>query len=365
MWRNTETQDFVDWLRAHNAALPMYQRTSFNGLDVYSMGASIRAVVEYLDRVDPTLANVARRRYGCLDPWLDDPAEYGRANYRASSSIYEEDMIKMLQDLLSRRLELATHPEDSEPFLDAEMNARVVQDAEAYYRALFHTDRSSWDLRDTYMHKALKRLLQLRLGSKAVIWAHNSHVGDARGTVPQHPHPHPHPHPHLRPHHQQQDQQQEQEQSPHPHPRELNLGQLCREAFGAENVTILGCGTHTGTVAAAHDWDSAMEVRHVVPSRTDSYEALLHGVGLRSFLLNIRDDASLRAADEDGPPRLQRFIGVIYRPDTERASHYVRCVLSRQYDAFLWFDETGALHPFETAQPREPLTKGETYPFGL
>ncbi|KAH8162813.1 hypothetical protein CIB48_g5442 [Xylaria polymorpha] len=332
MWRNTETQDFVDWLREHNAGLPMYKRTSFNGLDVYSMDASMRAVVDYLDRVDPTLARVARRRYSCLDPWLDDPPEYGRAAFNESSSTCESDVVKMLQDLLSRRLELATQPEDSESFLDAEMNARLVQDAEGYYRALFHAERSSWDLRDKYMHSVLTRLLQLRLGSKAIIWAHNSHVGDARGSFTQ-------------------------------DPREINLGQLCRESFGEEAVSLVGCGTYAGTVAAAGDWDEEMEVKTVVASRNDSYEGLFHAVGMRSFLLDIRGNVSLRDADES--PRLQRFIGVIYRPNTELESHYVRCVLCKQYDAFLWFDETGAVHPFETAQPQEPLGKGETYPFGL
>ncbi|KAI8950613.1 hypothetical protein F4801DRAFT_602174 [Xylaria longipes] len=333
MWRNTETQDFVDWLREHNAGLPMHKRTSFNGLDVYSMGASMRAVIDYLDRVDPDLAKIARCRYGCLEPWLDDPAEYGRATILPSSTTCESGVIKMLQDLLSRRLELATHPENGESFQDAEMNARVVRDAEAYYRALFHADRSSWDLRDTHMHTVLARLLKLRAGSKAVVWAHNSHVGDARGSLSGGGR------------------------------REINLGQLCRESFGAGAVSILGCGTHAGTVAAAHDWDGEMEVRAVKPSRGDSYERVLHSVGVPLFLLDIRGNPRLRAADDT--PLLQRFVGVVYRPDTERASHYVRCVLSRQYDAFVWFDETEALHPFETAQPKEPLAKGETYPFGL
>ncbi|KAI0457331.1 hypothetical protein F5B21DRAFT_91235 [Xylaria acuta] len=333
MWRNTETQDFVDWLRECNAGLPMHKRVSFNGLDVYSMGASMKAVVAYLARVDPVLAKIARRRYGCLEPWIDDPAEYGRATYGSPGPTCESDVLKMLQDLLSRRLELATHPDDGDAFMDAEVNARVVHGAEAYYRALFHGERSSWDLRDTHMHTVLTRLLKLRPGSKAVVWAHNSHVGDARGTLSR-------------------------------SPREINLGQLCRQSFGEEKVAILGCGTHVGTVAAAHEWGEEMEIKDVKPSRSDSYERVFHSVDMPSFLLDIRGNPGLRAAD-DHHPRLQRFIGVVYRPATERASHYVRCVLSRQYDAFVWFDETGALHPFETAQPKEPLAKGETYPFGL
>ncbi|KAI0550522.1 hypothetical protein F4679DRAFT_542702 [Xylaria curta] len=331
MWRNTETQDFVDWLREHNARLPMNKRTSFNGLDVYSMGRSTRAVVEYLDRVDPALAELARRRYGCLEPWLDDPAEYGRAASHSSSLTCESGVINMLQDLLSKRLELASHPENGESFLDAEMNARVVQDSEAYYRALFNADRSSWDLRDTHMHVILTRLLKLRPGSKAIVWAHNSHIGDARGTFQT--------------------------------PREINLGQLCRESLGPSKISILGCGTHSGTVAASDNWDTEMRIKRINPSLDTSYEGLFHSLGIRSFILDIRGNPSLLAVDKEA--RLQRFIGVIYRPDSERSSHYVRCLLTRQYDAFLWFDQTEAVHPFEIAQPKEPLAKGETYPFGL
>ncbi|KAI1471701.1 putative erythromycin esterase [Daldinia caldariorum] len=326
MWRNTEVQEFVDWLREHNAKLPMSQRTSFNGLDLYSMGASTRAVVEYLDRVDPALAKAARKRYGCLEPWLHDPQEYGRKSFYEGTAQCEPGVIKMLQELLSNRIQLASHPENGEAFLDAEMNARVVQDSEVYYRAMFYGDKSSWNIRDTHMFSTLSRLIKLKPGSKAVVWAHNSHLGDARGS------------------------------SMGTKRGELNLGQLCREHFPNE-VSIIGCGTHTGTVAAADEWDAPMKIMHVVPSRPDSYERMMHDTGIPSFMADLHGVKT--------EPMLQRFIGVIYRPSTERWSHYIQTVLTEQYDAFLWFDETNAVHAFETAQPREALSVGETYPFGV
>jgi len=268
----------------------------------------------------------------------------------------------MLQQLLEARLQLATSSSDEdggggESFLDAEMNARVVRDAESYYRAMYKGDSTAWNQRDRHMYSILARLLKLRPGSKAVVWAHNSHLGDARGS------------------------------SMGVRRGEVNLGQLCRENFSSsssgtrkgDEVCIIGCGTHTGTVAAADEWDEPMQVMAVNPSRADSYERVMHDVGLSSFLLVMRQGqgqgqgqgqegismGDTGMMDGDMEPRLQRFIGVIYRPDTERYSHYIESILNRQYDAFVFFDETEAVHPFETAQPKEPLARGETYPFGL
>lgn len=326
MWRNTEVQEFVDWLRQHNANLPLKERTSFNGLDLYSMGTSTRAVIEYLERVDPDLAKVAKKRYGCLEPWLDDPQEYGRSAFYAKSTKCEKEVVNMLRELLANRIELASHPEDGESFMDAEMNARVVRDAERYYRSMFYADNLSWNLRDEHMYSVLSRLLKVQPGSKAVVWAHNSHLGDARAS------------------------------SMGTKRGELNLGQLCREAYGDE-VSILGCGTHTGTVAAADGWDEPMRIMDVRPSRPDSYEGMFHSTGIPSFLL---DTHGLKLE-----PKLQRFIGVIYRPKTEIYSHYSSTNLQGQYDGFVWFDRTSAVHAFETAQPKEPLALGETYPFGV
>ncbi|KAI0880086.1 putative erythromycin esterase [Annulohypoxylon maeteangense] len=326
MWRNAEVQDFIDWLRAHNASLPPPSRTSFNGLDLYSMSASIRAVIAYLDNVDPTLAQSARKRYSCLTSWLSDPSSYGLSSARTRTAACEAGVVKMLTQLLTHRLRLATHPENGTAFLDAEMNARVVRDAERYYRAMYEGSSASWNVRDAHMFSVLSRILKLSPGSKAVVWAHNSHLGDARAS------------------------------SNGRDRGELNLGQLCREAFPGE-VSVIGCGTHAGTVAAAHEWDEPMEVMDVVPSRLDSYERAMHDTGLPSFVVDLRPLKT--------PPMLQRFIGVVYRPSTERSSHYIETVLSEQYDAFVWFDRTSAVHAFETVQPKEALSMGETYPFGV
>jgi len=333
MWRNKETSDFVDWLRKYNGSVPAGERTMFGGLDLYSMGKSMRAVIEYLDRVDPETARLARKRYSCLEPWAEDPAMYGRHAWMQRAAPCEQGVVRVLKDLLEKRLELSRH--DGEDFFDAEMNARLVKDAEGYYRSMFYGQDDSWNRRDTHFFQTLVQLLKHRSGAKAVVWAHNSHVGDARHTGKG----------------EARD--------------ELNIGQLCKEQWGA-SCSIIGCGTHTGTVAAADEWDDPMSVMDVVPSRKDSYERLMHDSGVPNFLLDLRDgrmDSELRQALLE--PRLERFIGVIYRPATERYSHYVRAALPEQFDGYVWFDKSYAVQAFETAQPEEPPSAGETYPFGL
>ena len=334
MWRNTEFQDFVNWLRQHNADLPYEERTGIAGMDLYSMAASIHAVQDYLQRVSPVLAQLAKERYSCLDPWMDDPALYGRHAFLKGTAPCEAGVVAMLKDLLAARLDIMT-ADDGEDFFDAEMNARLVRDAESYYRSMFYGSDESWNQRDTHFFNTLIRLLQHRPDTKAVVWAHNSHVGDARYTG-----------------------MGEQR-------NELNIGQLCKEEFG-DRCAIIGCSTHTGTVAAAHQWDDDMEIMAVRPSREDSYEYLMHDTGIPTFKLDLREkmlDRDVRRALMT--KRLQRFIGVIYRPTTERISHYSRAMLPKQMDCLVWFDETEAVHPFEIGQPHEAPSVGETYPFGL
>ncbi|KAJ5818635.1 hypothetical protein N7474_004226 [Penicillium riverlandense] len=339
MWRNREMQDLVEWMRDRNQSLPPDRRAGFYGLDLYSMGASIRAVIDYLDRVDPKAGKEARRRYGCLEPWVDDPTAYGLASLRGMETC-ESQVMDMLRDLLERRLEYAQHDaRDGEEFHSVEQNAYLVRDAEKYYKAMYYSSASSWTLRDTHMFDTLHRLLEHRPSpeNKAIVWAHNSHVGDARYT------------------------------SMGIRRNEVNVGQLCRERLGRDNVAILGCGTHTGTVAAAHEWDDDMEVMAVNPSRDDSWEMVAHDTGIPSFLLDLRRDRmdpALRAALA-AENRLERFIGVIYRPDTERISHYSLAYLHNQFDGYIWFDRTQAVQPLEVLQPATPLGKVETYPFGL
>ena len=340
MWRNREMQELVEWMRDRNSKLPMEKRTGFYGLDLYSMGASIQAVVQYLDHVDPEAARTARRRYGCLQPWVEDPSMYGLASLRGMTDC-EEGVVKTLRDLLEQRINYLnqTAEIDGEEFHSSEQNAWVVRDAEQYYRAMYYSSASSWSMRDTHMVQTLVRLIHSKpSGSKAIVWAHNSHVGDARYTAMG------------------------------SRRNEVNVGQLCRENFGADNVAILGCGTHTGTVAAAHEWDDDLEIMKVRPSRNDSWEMLAHNTGVPSFVLDLRRDQiepSVRAALAAEPLRLERFIGVIYRPDTERLSHYSQAFLHKQMDAYIWFDQSEAVKPLENVQPKTPLGTEEMYPFGL
>jgi erythromycin esterase-like protein len=236
----------------------------------------------------------------------------------------------MLGDLLAKGLDYTAR--DAEGFLDAVGNARLVRDAEAYYRAMYFGAAESWNLRDRHMFETLEHLLEFKgASSKAVVWAHNSHIGDAAYTEMGL----------LR--------------------EEINIGQLCREKFGA-SAALIGFGTHTGTVAAATDWDGPMEVKQVVPSRPDSYERIAHDAHTPRFLLDLREGQHPEARGELLEARLERFIGVIYRPETERMSHYSAAQLPRQFDAYVWFDETTAVTPLPTEpQPGEE----DTYPFGL
>lgn len=325
MWRNREMRAFVDWLRAHDAELPAERRTGFYGLDLYSLFTSRDAVLEYLDATDAEAAEVARRRYGCLSPWEGDAAAYGAAVLRGRYRGCEDEVQAMLQDLLSKRVEEV--PADGERLQDAIQNARLVADAEHYYRAMYYGSAESWNLRDRHMFEVLETLLDFRgPDSKAVVWAHNSHVGDARAT----------------------------EMSAR---RELNLGQLARERFGSGSAHI-GFGTHHGQVAAASDWGGPMEVKTVRPSHEKSYERVCHDAGHRAFVLDLHGGAEESLLE----PRLERAIGVVYRPETELASHYFQAVLPRQFDEYVWLDETHAVEPIST---RELEGTPDTYPFGL
>jgi erythromycin esterase-like protein len=329
MWRNTDVDALIEWMRSYNEKLPAQERAGFYGLDLYNMSGSIAAVLSYLDKVDPEAAAEARDRYACLTPWQRDPAVYGRAVLTRGYRECEEAVVSQLKDLLTRQLDYARMDRDS--FLDAAQNARLITAAERYYRIMYYGGAESWNLRDTHMFETLENVLDARGGnSKAVVWAHNSHIGDARYTDMGS----------LR--------------------DELNIGQLCREHFG-KSTALVGFGTHTGTVAAASDWDGAMEVKRVQPSHQDSYERLCHDSGNPRFVLDLNRDDALRQQLQS--PRIERFIGVIYRPDTEIISHYAEASLPLQFDAYVWFDETTAVTPLgpEHIKPGVP----DTYPFAL
>jgi protein-L-isoaspartate(D-aspartate) O-methyltransferase len=329
MWRNTEVRDFVSWLRKHNGTAEAGERVAFHGLDLYSLYDSIRSVLNYLDEVDPESARVARERYGCLTPWQRDPATYGHAALTGSYPTCESDVARTLADLLAKRRAYAEH--DGERFLDAEQNARLVANAERYYRIMYYGSRASWNLRDTHMFETLKNLLAFHgADSKAVVWAHNSHVGNAAET----------------------------EMAAR---GEYNIGQLCREEYG-EKAYLIGFGTNSGTVAAASEWDGPMEVKKVRSAHPNSYEHLCHATGLARFMVGLRGRGELCGPKGLGRERLERAIGVIYRPETELASHYFQAHLPRQFDEYVWFDDTHAVTPLDTAE-----IKGlpDTYPFGV
>jgi protein-L-isoaspartate(D-aspartate) O-methyltransferase len=330
MWRNTDVDAFIDWMRQNNAGLDEKRRAGFYGLDIYNMAASIASVLAYLDRVDPRAAAIARERYGCLTPWQREPSTYGRAVLTEGYRKCEEAVVAQLRDLLRGRLRY--EEESADRFLDAAQNARLVASAERYYRIMYYGGAESWNLRDTHMFETLDHVLRARgAEAKAIIWAHNSHIGDARHT--------------------EMGSMRD----------ELNIGQLCRQRFGADAVALIGMGTHQGTVAAADDWDGEMEVKRVNPSRANSVERLFHDAGIPRCLLDLsRDNAATRMLHAS---KLERFIGVIYRPATELQSHYAEASLARQFDAFLWFDETTAVVPLAPAPMKSGLP--DTYPFGL
>ena len=324
MWRNHEVKTFVEWLRQCDADADNPKQVGFYGLDLYSLYTSIAAVLTYLDDVDPDLAATARQRYGCLTPWEADPATYGRAVVSGAFRGCERDAVRMLRELLQRRLDyehVIGEKYGPPRFFDAARNAQLVADAEKYYRVMYYGSRQSWNLRDRHMFETLQALLAFHgAESKGVVWEHNSHVGNAAAT----------------------------EMGAR---GELNIGQLCRDAYG-DRAFLVGFGTDRGTVAAASDWDGPMQNKRVRPSHVDSYEHLCHRSEVEAFLLHLRAPVREAIRFELAVPRLERAIGVIYRPETEMASHYFQAVLPDQFDEYIWFDRTTAVRALTEAEAR-------------
>jgi erythromycin esterase-like protein len=335
MWRNDVVVEFLAWLREFNAVQPPARRCGFYGLDLYSLHASAEAVLEYLNAVDPDAARRARARYGCFDDHRSDPQSYGYAATIGLTPSCENEVVAQLVELRRKAAEYASRDGyvAEEEFFFAEQNARLVRNAERYYRSMFAGRSESWNLRDAHMMETLVALLHFaeRRGGagKAIVWAHNSHLGDARAT-------------------QMGDW------------GELNLGQLVRQQFGSQAFSI-GFTTHRGAVTAAREWGDPAESRQVRPSLAGSYERLFHEVGLERFLLLLHE-APVAAAMRVS--RLERAIGVIYVPETERASHYFRARLADQFDAVIHVDVTSALRPLELWSMVE-ADLPETYPTGV
>jgi len=333
MWRNTVVVDFVKWLRGYNARRMASDRIGFYGLDLYSLHTSIEAVLEYLGKIDPQAAARARHRYSCFEHFGSDPHSYGYAANLGLSRSCEDDVVAQLVELRNAAAEYARRDgyiaEDE--YFFAEQNARLVRNAEMYYRAMFAGQVESWNLRDTHMMETLDALMAWttrRSGyARAIVWAHNSHVGDARATQMA-------------------------------AWGELNLGQLARERHG-DRVILIGFTTHVGTVTAAREWDQPAEQRRVSPSAAGSYERVFHDTGLERFVL-----APSAARDALAEARLERAIGVIYKPESERASHYFRARIGDQFDIVIHTDTTSALTPLERWS-RENTDLPETFPTGV
>ncbi len=339
MWRNTDVVEFLDWLRAYNDALePGAAKAGFYGLDLYSLHSSMDAVLRFLEVVDPKAAKRARERYSCFDHFGEDTQVYGFLTGSGATRSCEEEVVAQLLELQRRASDYLQRDGrvTAEEVFNAEQNARLVKNAEEYYRAMFLRSVSTWNLRDRHMAETLDALVAHleRPGApaKIVVWAHNSHLGDARAT------------------------EMGQRRG------ELNLGQLARERYGRD-AFLVGFTTHHGTVTAASEWDAPAERKNVRPALDDSYEALFHATGLGRFLLDLRTDKPTAEALREA--RLERAIGVIYRPDTERVSHYFKAQLPEQFDAVLHFDATRAVEPLERTSRWEKGELPETYPFGV
>jgi len=315
MWANEEVADFACWLREHNARTG--RGAGFHGLDVYSLWASLREILVWLRENDPEQVPVALAAYHCFEPYGEDPNAYAWAT-RFVRGCCADEVVRMLVELRGGDFGVW-------------QNAEVVAGAEHYYRAMTHGGPRSWNVRDRHMDATLARLLDhYGAGSKAVVWAHNTHVGDGRAT----------------------------DQSGH---GEVTIGELARERFGADRVLLVGLGGYRGTVVAGSAWGAPMEVMVVPAGRPGSLEEVLHAAAPPSALFvfpPLRDRPDLLV---DEVPH--RAIGVVYRPERDRWANYVPSVLGDRYDAFLWFDETRALRPLHTV--RVDVREPETYPSGV
>jgi erythromycin esterase-like protein len=339
MWRNTEVLEFVSWLRNYNDSISKNEaKISFYGLDLYSLFSSIESVITFLEKVDPKAAEKAKYRYGCFEHFWEDEQAYGFSSGMGISKDCQNEVLQQLVDLINKRYDYLNRDgfvADDEYFY-AEQNARLVRNAEEYYRSMYLGGVETWNLRDSHMAETageiIKHLGKYNKDVKLVIWEHNSHIGDARAT--------------------------QMGKS-----GEFNVGQLIREKYGSETA-LIGFTTYTGTVSAASGWDKPVERKWVRPAFEGSYEKIFHDLGINDFMLNLRENKGQLSGLLPGTA-LERAIGVIYSPNTERASHYFYTKITEQFDAVIHYDKTSALKPLDITSGWEEGEIPETYPSGL
>lgn len=337
MWRNNRMIDLIGWLYHYNKKRSEQNKISIFGLDLYSLFASIHEVIMYLDKIDPTAAQRARNRYNCFEQYQHNIQHYGYALTFDVSASCQQNVIDQLKDLRINEFELLGRNGKTayNEFFNAKRNATLIKNAETYYRSLFFgSPETSWNIRDTHMMETVQALLdhlsKTMPTPKIIIWAHNSHIGNAQAT--------------------QMGQQ-----------GEINLGQLAKEKYG-NKAQLIGFTTYSGTVSAASQWDGPVERKQIVPALPTSYEALFHQTHIPHFILSLKDHPNISAALEQ--ERLERAIGVIYQPQTERQSHYFKAALSKQFDVIIHSDQTNALEPLEKSPEWENSEFSETYPTG-
>lgn len=329
MWANREVVELAEWLRDFNRGKASEAQVGFYGLDVYSLWDSMRAVMQYLERVDPKLAAAARRAYNCFEPYAEDVQDYARATALVPTSC-EDETVAVLRELRSRAPEFKA--DGREGFFNAEQNALVARNAELYYRTMVRGGPSSWNVRDRHMVETLDRLMTHHgANAKAIVWEHNTHIGDARFTDMA-------------------------------RAGMVNVGQLVRQAHRRDDVVLVGFATHRGTVIAADEWGAPMERMPVPAARIGSFEEAMHdaAVGDALLLFDGSDDGGVRGLDE---PVGHRAIGVVYDPHAERWGNYVPTLVAMRYDAMLYIDETRAVDPLHMAV-RVGGEPPETYPSG-
>lgn len=322
MWRNKTLLPFLKWLRQHNDSLSSQtEKIGFYGLDLYSLNSSMQAVIDYLSKVDPKEAEKARIRYACFDHLGCDPQTYGYLTSEGIKKSCLKEAVEQLLELQHHAFEYVRKDNlaEKDEYFFAAQNARIVKDAEMYYRSMFEGRVSSWNIRDTHMLETLNVLADhleshFEKPAKIVVWAHNSHVGDARATEMG-------------------------------EKGEINIGQLIREHHGVENTYSIGFSTYQGFVTAANEWGQPAEHKRVKCGLTGSYEELFHQLRYPNFILDL--NVSEQLEHYLNIPRLQRAIGVIYSPSTERYSHYFFTRLPYQFDCLIHFDQTTAVEPLD------------------